>query len=106
MDGLADRLLEELNCETVFTIHTGIFGDIGIAESVVITWGIMAVVLIVSLFLTRNLQVRGGGKRQAVAETIVTSLDNLIGGMLGEEGKKYIPYPVSYTHLDVYKRQT
>ena len=50
MSDLADKLLEELNCKTVFTIHTG-FGDIGIAESVVITWVIMAAVFAVSFFL-------------------------------------------------------
>ncbi len=91
MSDLADKLLEELNCKTVFTIHTG-FGDIGIAESVVITWVIMAAVFAVSFFLGRDLKVRGGGKRQTVAETIVVSLDKLIGGMTGEEGKAYIPY--------------
>ena len=80
MSDLADKLLEELNCKTVFTIHTG-FGDIGIAESVVITWVIMAAVFAVSFFLGRNLKVRGGGKRQTVAETIVVSLDKLIGGI-------------------------
>ena len=90
MSDLADKLLEELNCKTVFTIHTG-FGDIGIAESVVITWVIMAAVFAVSFFLGRDLKVRGGGKRQTVAETIVVSLDKLIGGMTGEEGKAYIP---------------
>ena len=91
MSDLADKLLEELNCKTVFTIHTG-FGDIGIAESVVITWVIMAAVFAASFFLGRDLKVRGGGKRQTVAETIVVSLDKLIGGMTGEEGKAYIPY--------------
>ena len=72
MSDLADKLLEELNCKTVFTIHTG-FGDIGIAESVVITWVIMAAVFAVSFFLGRDLKVRGGGKRQTVAETIVSA---------------------------------
>ena len=43
MDALVEGLLEELNCETVFTIP--IFGGIPIYESVVVTWIIMAVVL-------------------------------------------------------------
>lgn len=36
MEGLAEELLAELNCETVFTIHLGSM-DIPIAESTVIT---------------------------------------------------------------------
>jgi F-type H+-transporting ATPase subunit a len=37
MGGLAEELLAELQCETVFTIHLGSI-DIPIAESTVITW--------------------------------------------------------------------
>ena len=39
MDALVNSLMEELNCETVFTIP--IFGGIPIYESVVVTWIIM-----------------------------------------------------------------
>ena len=34
-----NSLLEELNCETVFTIP--VFGGIGVSEAVVVTWIIM-----------------------------------------------------------------
>lgn len=95
MDELAANLLEELNCETVFTIHTGLLGDIEIAESVVITWIIMALILALSIFLTRNLQVHPVSKRQLVAESIVTWLDRFVSGMVGEEGKAYVPYLIS-----------
>ena len=53
MDKIAERLLEELNCETVFTIP--IFGGIAVSESVVVTWIIMAVLILISIILTRNL---------------------------------------------------
>lgn len=43
MENLASSLLEELNCETVFTIP--FLGGIEIAESTVITWVIMAVLI-------------------------------------------------------------
>lgn len=94
MDELAQKLLEELNCETAFTIHTG-FGDLQIAESVVITWVIMAFILLLSVFLTRNLKVHDISRRQLVAETIVTSLDKFVTGMVGEDGKRYVPYLIS-----------
>jgi F-type H+-transporting ATPase subunit a len=32
------------------------------------------------------------GKRQLVAETIVTRLESFVGDMAGEEGKRYVPY--------------
>ena len=91
MGGLAEELLAELEVETVFTIHLGSL-DIPIAESTVITWVIMAVVLLLSIFLTRNLKVRDISKRQLAAETIVTKLESFVEDMTGEEGKRYVPY--------------
>ncbi len=91
MGGLAEELLAELEVETVFTLHLGSL-DIPVAESTVITWVIMAVVLLVSIFLTRNLKVRDISKRQLVAETIVTKLEGFVEDMTGEEGKRYVPY--------------
>ncbi len=90
MGSLTESLLEELNCETVFTIP--ILGGIGVSESVVVTWIIMAVMVLVAFILTRNLKVDHISKRQAVAETIVTKLMGMVEGMTGEEGKAYAPY--------------
>lgn len=98
MEDLAAKLLAELNCDTAFSVMIpkgipllGGF-EIQIAESVVITWVIMAFVLLLSIFLTRNLKVRNIGKRQLVAETIVIKLDHFVEGMVGEEGRAYVPY--------------
>lgn len=90
MEDLAKNLMEELECKTVFTIP--IFGGIEIAESVVVTWIIMAVLIILALFLTRNLKVDHISKRQAVAELIVTKLTGMVEDMVGEKGKAYVPY--------------
>lgn len=49
MDALVNGLMEELNCETVFTIP--LFGGIPIYESVVVTWIIMAALAIVFFLL-------------------------------------------------------
>ena len=49
MEQLARSLLEELNVETAFTIP--LFGGIPIAESVFVTWIVMAI-LILAAFLT------------------------------------------------------
>jgi len=91
MGGLAEELLTELNCETVFTFHLGSI-DIPIAESTVITWVIMVIVLLLSLFLTSNLKVHNISKKQLFTETIVIKLEHFIADMIGEEGKTYVPY--------------
>ena len=93
MENLAEGLMEELSCETVFTIP--VFGGIEVAESVVVTWIIMAFLVLLSLILTRNLKVHGISKRQAALEYCVTWLNNLVEGMLGEEAKQYAPYLVT-----------
>ena len=45
MNDLAQKLIEELQCETVFTIP--VLGGIPVSEAVVVTWIIMAVLVIV-----------------------------------------------------------
>ena len=82
--------MEELQCKTVFTIP--VFGGIPIAESVAVTWIIMAVLLILSLVLVRNLSVENPGKKQILLETGVSFLHDFFKDILGEEGKRYIPY--------------
>lgn len=55
MEKLTNELLSELNCNTTFTIPIG--GGIAVPESVVLTWGIMAVLIFGSYLLTKNLSV-------------------------------------------------
>lgn len=90
MGDLAKRLLEELECETVFTIP--LFGGIEIFESVVVTWIIMAVLVLLSVCLVRNLKVESPGKKQLALEAGVSFLYDFFDDILGEEGRRYIPY--------------
>lgn len=92
-EDLAEKLMEELNCETVFTIP--IFGGIPIAESVVVTWIIMAALTLLSIFLVRNLQVENPGKKQLALEMTIGGIYNFFEDLVGEEGKRYIPYLIS-----------
>ena len=85
---LAGDLLKELNCDTAFTIP--VFGGIKVPESVVVTWIIMAVLLIVSFLLTRNLSVENPGRRQKMMEAAVSAGYGFFEDILGEEGKEYI----------------
>ena len=82
--------MEELNCKTAFTIP--ILGGIKIAESVAVTWIIMAVLVVVSILLTRNLKVENPGKGQLLLETAVSGLHNMVSDMVGEKGQQYVPY--------------
>ena len=90
MEHLVESLMEELDCKTVFTIP--LFGGIDVLESVVVTWIIMAVIMIVSLIMVRNLKVRNISGRQAAVESAFSFVYNFFLDLLGEEGKAYIPY--------------
>jgi F-type H+-transporting ATPase subunit a len=90
MEKLASALLEELNVNTVFTIP--VLGGIPISESVAVTWVIMAVLVMLSVYLGSGLTVRNPGKKQQIAELIVTWLDHFTEGMLGDKAKQYSTY--------------
>ena len=89
MEGIRDKLVEELNNRTAFTIP--IFGGIPVGESVVITWGVMAFLVVLSIILTRNLK-KVPGKRQLVAELYVGFMNNFAKKYMGKHWKSFAPY--------------
>lgn len=90
MGNLSEFLMEELEAATAFTIP--IFGEIDVAESTVISWVIMAIIMILTLVLTRNMKVENPGKLQVGVEYVVESLQNIVRGIVGHEGERYVPY--------------
>ena len=88
---LADNLMEELNCEKVFTLP--VLG--GINESVVVAWIIMAVLVIASIILVRNLKVENPGKVQLALEAGIGAAEDFFVGVLGKENKGYVPYLIT-----------
>jgi F-type H+-transporting ATPase subunit a len=90
---MAEKLLEELQIELLFTIP--VWGGIPVFESVVVSWIIIGVLALLCIWLTHGLKVKNPGKRQIVAEFLVTWLENFIGGMLGEDAKEYTQYMAS-----------
>ena len=90
MGNLSEFLMEELEAATAFTIP--IFGGIEVAESAVISWVIMAIIMILTLVLTRNMKVENPGKLQVGVEYVVESLQNIVRGIVGHEGERYVPY--------------
>ena len=93
MDELVKNLMEELKCDTAFTIP--IFGGIPVAESVFVTWLIMAVVILLCAIFVRNLKVTNPGKGQLLLETAVSGIYSFFEDILGEKGKGFIPYLMS-----------
>ena len=93
MGDLASRIMEELTCKTAFTIPG--FGGIPIAESVAVSWIIMGVLVVLSIVLTRHLRVAEPTRRQVALETAVTGLEHIFDGILGEKGRRYVPYMVT-----------
>ena len=83
--------MEELNCETVFTLP--VLG--GISESVVVTWIIMAVLVIVSIFLPRGLKIENPGKVQLVLESAIGWAQDFFEGIIGKQHRRYIPYLIT-----------
>ncbi|MBO4878300.1 MAG: F0F1 ATP synthase subunit A [Ruminococcus sp.] len=85
---MAEELIEQLENKVAFTIP--IFGGIPIADSCVVTWIIMAVLVLLSIIFTRNLKKVPTGS-QSILESIMEWLDNLFLDVLGEKGRKYLP---------------
>ena len=83
--------MEELNCETVFTLP--VLG--GISESVVVTWIIMAVLVLASILLVRNLKVENPGKVQLALESAISWASDFFEGIIGKENRRYIQYLIT-----------
>ena len=80
--------MEELNCKTVLKLP--VLG--GISESVVVTWIIMAVLVLLSIILVRNLKVENPGKVQLALESMIGWAQDFFEGIIGKENKAYVPY--------------
>ena len=74
----------------LFTIH--IFGlEIPVANSIVMMWIIMAVLIVLSVLFTRNLKTVPTGK-QNIAEIIVETITKLLKSIMGHHGRDFVPY--------------
>lgn len=85
--------MEELNCKVVFTIP--LFGGIPIYESVVVTWILMAFLVLLSRIFVRNLKLENVSRTQLFLESSIGFLQNFFEDIVGKEGRRYIPYLIS-----------
>ena len=88
VDEISEELMESLDGHIVFTIP--IFGGIPVSDAVVVTWIIMALMVIASMLLVRGLKKVPEGK-QCLLEIAVEWLYNFVTDTLGEKGKRYVP---------------
>ena len=89
MDALRDELLGKLDNKIAFTIP--VFGGIPVPESVVVTWGIMLFLVLLSIICTRRLK-KVPGKAQLVAEMFVGCINKFTKNTLGEHWKPFAAY--------------
>ena len=89
MGNLTEKLLEELNTETVFTIP--VLGGIPVDEGVVVSWIVIALITVLCIVFTRGLKVENPSRRQLAIEVGFTKLQGMFDNMLGEHGKQYTP---------------
>lgn len=96
---IGERLVDELNCKDIFSFD--IFGlNITIKESIVVMWIIMAVIMILSLLLTRNLKIEGKiSKRQLFLEMCVEKMANFFRRNIGKGAEDHLSWLMSLAVL-------
>lgn len=95
LEAFVEELLEALECEVVFEIPLWNGMKIPVLESVVVTWIIMAVIILLSKILVRNLKIDHVSKKQLLLESAINWIYNFFYEILGEHGKRYIPYMIT-----------
>ncbi len=90
MDAFQETLVEELGNKTAFTIP--LLGGIPVAESVVVSWIVMAVLVILALALTSRLSVRNPGKIQVALESGVQFFNGFLKENLGPHWRPFVPW--------------
>lgn len=69
-----------------------VLGKFQLSETLIVSWIVMALIVGLCIFLTRNLKVENISKRQAIAEMLVETADNFVIGNMGEKFSYMIPF--------------
>ena len=89
MEEIQEALLHHLDNHNAFTIP--LFGGIPVSQSVVVTWGIMVILVVASILLTRNLKLIPG-KKQLVLEMLVGLINNFCKNTIGSHWRTFAPW--------------
>ena len=90
LDAFKESLVEELGNKVAFTVP--VLGGVPVAESVVVTWIVMAALIALALALTRRLSVDRPGKVQCALEWTVEFLNGFTKNNMGPHGPDFAPY--------------
>ena len=90
LDAFKESLVEELGNKVAFTVP--VLGGVPVAESVVVTWIVMAALIALALALTRRLSVDRPGKVQCALEWTVEFLNGFTKNNMGAHGPDFAPY--------------
>lgn len=90
LEEFKESLVSELGNKTAFTLP--VLGGVPVAESVVVTWIIMALLVVLCLLLTRNLSLRNPGKVQIALEWAVQFLNDFVRTNIGPHWRPFAPW--------------
>lgn len=90
LEEFKESLVSELGNKTAFTIP--VLGGVPVADSVVVTWIIMALLVVITLMLTRKLSVRSPGKMQVALEWAVQFLNGFVKTNIGTHWRPFAPW--------------
>lgn len=90
-DSLLDDVFQKMERIVVFRFN--LFGyEIEIGNTIIVTWIVMALLIILALVFTRKLSVDKPGKLQLIAEKLVEFVNGICRDSIGEHFKIFVPY--------------
>lgn len=90
MSNIQTALIGKLQNVTAFTIP--IFGGIKVAESVVVSWILMTLIIVVVLLSTRHLKPDHPGRLQSLLELAIGGLNNFTKDNIGIHWRHFAPW--------------
>ena len=83
----------EINGARIIATYENVplFGTVQITQTLIVSWLILILISALFIWLGSGLKVTGISRKQAVAETIYTSLVNFVRGNMGPDFDRYIP---------------
>lgn len=88
---MLDHVFEKMNRRVIFQLS--LFGyELEIGNTILISWIIMAILIILSHVVTNRMSSKQPGKLQIVAEMFVGFVNNICKESIGQHYKAYVPY--------------
>lgn len=79
--------------ERIVVFRFSLFGfEIEIGNTIVVTWIIMAAIILLAVLMTRRLSVDKPGRAQLLLEMLVEFVNNMCEGSIGHHFKAFVPY--------------